>query len=238
MKLRRIKAVFSKQIMDITHNTGILMQFLLYPILMLVMVFALPSDSVAAKMGIVMSLSTMFTGMMPILTINNIIREDKYTNTLRMLIMSTVKPPEYLIGITAYILFISLITSFIFGLIGGFGGLALLCFTGVLMAGIVTTLLLGSAMAIQSANRSNAGNLITIISLMNGLIPVLGAFNPSILKIAKFWYTTQIRDLIGDLYDNYYENLWYRFLIIGVNFTVFLILFTISYKKNKFYGEK
>lgn len=64
MKLRRIKAVFEKQI--------------------------------------VISLSTMFVSITPMLVINNIIRTDRSTNTLRMMILSTVKPMEYFIGINAY----------------------------------------------------------------------------------------------------------------------------------------
>ena len=171
-------------------------------------------------------------------TENSIIREDKWGNSLRMLIMSTVKPPEYLIGITAYILFVSLISSLVFGLIGGFVGFALLLFVSICMAGIITTLLLGSAMAIQGAKKAGTGTLVTIVSMLNGILPVLGMFNQNISTISKFWYTQQISELIGDLYGNYFGNLWYRFTIIGANFVVFLILFMFSYKNNRFYGEK
>ena len=238
MKLRRIRAVFKKQIMNMSQNGGILMQFFLYPVITGVMVLVQPVDAVFAKVSLVMTMATIFTGMMPIMTVNSIISEDKWGNSLRMLIMSTVKPPEYLIGITAYILFVSLVSSLVFGLIGGFGGFALLLFVGIIMSGIITTLILGSAMAIQGARKAGTGTLITIVSLLNGILPVLGMSNQAIANISKFWYTQQIRELMGDLYGNYFGNLWYRFIIIGANFVVFLILFMISYKSNRFYGEK
>ena len=143
MKLRKIIAIFKKLIMDTAYNTNILIQFLIYPLIIFLFIFIIPSDTVLPKMSLVMTLSTMYTGMMPILIVSNIIREDKYTNTLRMMIMSTVKPQEYLIGINAYILFVSLISSFIIGIVGGFDGLRLLLFIGILISGIVTSILLG-----------------------------------------------------------------------------------------------
>jgi len=238
MKLRRIKAVFKKQMMDTAYNRGTLILFLAYPLLTGIITFAASNSSAALKASLVIYMASLYTGIMPMLSINTIIREDINSNSLRMLIMSTVKPFEYLIGINAFTLFIAMIAAFIFGLLGGFGGFELLLFTGILMAGMITTLLLGSAMAMQGASNMGAGSLIIIVSLLNGLIPVFGMLNKSVLKISQFLYIQQISGLLGDLFGNFYGNLWYRFLIIGVNFAAFLILFIVSYKKSRFYGEK
>jgi len=233
MKWRRIKAVFLKQIADTAHNRGIFIQFLVFPILMVLLLFALPGNANNDKTLIIMIMSTSFTGTMPILTVHNIIKEDKIQNTLRILIMSTVKPLEYLIGITAYILFISLINVFIFGLLGGLSGLALLRFIFVLMLGIITTLLFGSAMSIYSTSHSGAGSLIVFVSMLNGIIPMLGMFNESIQKFTSFLYTYQINNLIGDIYGNHFN--WNRLFIVFLNLAVFFLLFILSFKKNRFY---
>lgn len=233
MKWRRIKAVFIKQIADTAHNKGIIIQFLAIPIMMVLLLLALPSVQIDNKINIVLIMSTTFTGMMPILTVYNIIREDKMQNTLRVLIMSTVKPLEYLIGITGYILFISLINACIFGLLGGLSGFELLAFVGVLMLGIATTLVFGSAMAMHSASRGGTGALIMLVSMLNGIIPLLGLFNESFQKVSKYLYTYQINNMLGDIYGNYFD--WNRVIIVCSNLIIFFILFMLSYKNNKFY---
>jgi len=83
-----------------------MINFLIYPIMLILMVFAFSGqeNSPGIRVLLVSILSTMFTGLTPIITVSGIIGEDKRTNTLRMLIMSTVKPLEYLIGITTFIL--------------------------------------------------------------------------------------------------------------------------------------
>lgn len=233
MKWQRIKAVFIKQIADTAHNKGIIIQFFAFPMIMVLLLLALPSANIESKINIVMVMSTTFTGMMPILTVYNIIREDKIQNTLRVLIMSTVKPLEYLIGITGYILFISLINAFVFGLLGGLSGFKLLAFIGVLMLGIGTTLVFGSAMAMHSTSRGGTGSLIMLVSMLNGIIPLLGLFNESVQKVSRYLYTYQINNMLGDIYGNYFN--WNRVIIVCINIIIFFILFMLSYKGNRFY---
>lgn len=233
MKLSRMKAVFLKQFADTTHNRGIIIQFLVFPVLMVLLLLALPNHVSQNRITIVLIISTSFTGMMPILTVHNIIREDKLQNTLRVLIMSTVKPCEYLIGVTSYILFISLINAVIFGLLGGLIGVQLLTYVGVLMIGIVITLVFGSAMAMYSASRGGIGSFIMVVAMFNGIIPMISMFNPSFQKYSSFLYTYQINHMLSDIYNNCFD--WKRLIILFVNFAIFFVLFLVSYKDNRFY---
>lgn len=233
MQWKRVKAVFIKQLADTAHNNGVFIQFLAYPIFMFLLLIALPDGKIENRITIVLTLSTTFTGMMPALIINNIIKEDKVQNTLRVLILSTVKPLEYITGITGFILLVSLINAFIFGLLGGLYGIKLLLFIGVMLLGITTTLIFGSAMAISSASQVGSGGLIMLISMLNGTIPVLSSLNKSYGKVLQFLYTYQIKNMLGDIYDSNF--VWYRIAIVFVNFILFLILFIISYKNNRFY---
>lgn len=234
MKARRIKAVFKKQMMNTPHNIGILIQFSIHPVLMLIIVLSSNQLGDTGKMRVAMSLSTLFVGATPMLVINNTIREDRVTSTLRMLIMSTVKPIEYFIGINAWVLLLSLIDAFIFGILGGFSGLSLITFVSGLMFGVLTTLMLGSvfSIAIRGSSQIVLG-FINIISIINGTFPIFASGNKSNLNITKYWYTQQVMDILGDLSANFYGNLYYRFIIIGANLLLFYILFIISYKKNK-----
>lgn len=235
MKWRHIKAVFNKQFVDTAHNRSILIQFLAFPVMMVLLLLAM-TDSMATGItrgSIVTLMSTVFTGLMPILTVYNIIREDKMYNTLRVLIMSTVKPLEYLIGITSYILFVSLIIAFIFGLLGGLRGVWLLAYVGVLLLGTAVTLVFGSAMAMYSTRRGSAGSLITIVAMLNSMIPLLSIFSEPAQKFSKYLYTYQINNMLGDIYANYFG--WNRLIIVFVNFIIFFVLFMNAYKGNRFY---
>lgn len=235
MKWRHIKAVFNKQFADTAHNRSILIQFLAFPVMMALLLLAMTNSMAteATRASIVMLMSTVFTGLMPILTVYNIINEDKMYNTLRVLIMSTVKPLEYLLGITSYILFVSLIIAFIFGLLGGLRGVRLLAYVGVLLLGTAVTLVFGSAMAMYSARRRSAGGLITIVAMLNSMIPLLSMFSEPAQKFSKYLYTYQVNNMLGDIYGNYFD--WGRLIIVFANFIIFFVLFMLAYKDNRFY---
>lgn len=231
MKLKHVKAVFFKQIMDISHNVGVIIQFAIFPILLCVIVFIISADYKTIQPTMVMLISSSFISIVPMMTVRNIIYGDKTQNVLRALILSNVKPFEYLLGINLFIVIISICTSFLLGFIGGFSGITLIKYVGAMILGVVTTLFFGSTLAIQSSFNSASEVGIIAVSLLNSIIPILGMFSPTIQNIAKFVYTYQINNLIGDIYGNYFD--WTRVLIIGVNLLLFLLLFAFSYKKNK-----
>ena len=234
MKARRIKAIFKKQMLNTSQNIGILIQFSIYPILMLAIVLFFNQLSDAGKIRTVISLSTVFVGLTPMLIISTTIREDRATGTLRMIIMSTVKPIEYFIGVNAWILLLSAINALIFGIMGGFSGLKLMVFVGGLLLAVSVTLMLGSVFSIAIRGSSHLViGFISIISIMNGLLPFFSAGNQSFLNIVKYWYTQQVNYIMAELYDDIGENLYYRFIIIGTHLLIFSILFAILYRKNK-----
>ena len=111
MKLRCIFAIFKKQVLDTSQNAGVIFSFVIFPLMTLMFILLNSNNSETYRMQIVMSMSTIFIGMTPFTTINGIIREDKFSNVTRMLILSTVKPLEYLLGVTLYIMAISSIVA-------------------------------------------------------------------------------------------------------------------------------
>ena len=233
MKLRRIFAIFKKQILDTSQNTGVIFSFVVFPLMTLMLILLNSNSSEIYRMHIVMSMSTIFIGMTPFTTINGIIREDKFSNVTRMLILSTVKPLEYLLGVTLYIMAISSVIAIVFGLIGGFVGISLLWYVLAIMLGTFTSLVFGSMLTIQTKNPSGAATVVSLIAIFNGIIPTFASSSPVLMKVARFWYTTQLQDLIGDVSGCYYGNIPYRLFIIGANLAVFLILFTVLFRKNR-----
>ena len=237
MKIRHIFAIFKKQILDSSQNFGIIFSFIVFPLTSLLFILLNSDNSQVYRIQIVMSMSTIFTGMTPFTAINGIIREDKFSNVTRMLILSTVKPMEYLLGVTLYIMFVSAIVAVIFGCIGGIFGISLIWYSLTVLLGTSTSLVLGSMMTIQAREQSIATAVISLTAMFNGILPIFASSNPIFMKVARFWYTTQIKDLIGDVFDCYYGNIPFRLLIIGANLTVFLMLFCVLFKRNKIIGK-
>lgn len=233
MKLRRIFAISKKQMLDSSQNAGVIVSFVIFPLITLLFILLKSDSSEIYRMQIVMGMSTIFTGMTPFTTINGIIREDKFSNITRILILSTVKPLEYLLGVTLYVMAISSVIAIVFGLIGGFAGITLIWYVLAIMLGTFTSLVFGSMLTIQTKNQSGAATVVSLIAIFNGILPILASSSPILMKVARFWYTTQIKDLIGDVFDCYYGNIPYRLLIIAGNLAVFLVLFTVLFKKNR-----
>ena len=167
MKLRRIFAIFKKQILDTSQNTGVIFSFVVFPLMTLMFVLLNSNSSEIYRMHLVMSMSTIFIGMTPFTTINGIIREDKFSNVTRMLILSTVKPLEYLLGVTLYIMAISSVIAIVFGVIGGFTGISLLWYVLAIMLGTFTSLVFGSMLTIQTKNPSGAAAVVSLIAIFS-----------------------------------------------------------------------
>lgn len=232
MSARRIKAVLKKQIMNTTNNWGVLLQYILFPAMLFLTLTMIPSEEKNAIARIVISLSVSFAALIPMLTVRIFIMEDQVQNTMRVLILSTVKPLEYLIGVATYTMLLSLLNVLIFGFLGGLSGIAFLKFIGVMMLCVLTTIVYGSALAVFSANRTTSGGLSTLLIIIFGFLPFLG-ISGSFSKYTSFLYTYQIEGLIGDIYGRQFN--WNRMYIVLANLVVFLIIFIFAFRKNKLY---
>lgn len=102
--MRNIKAVFLKQIIDTVKNKAVLIQFLMFPIMAVIMENSIMIPDMPEHFFAKL-FSVMFTGMAPLTCMSAIISEEKESNTLRALMMSSVKPWQYLIGTGAYVFY-------------------------------------------------------------------------------------------------------------------------------------
>ena len=230
MKIRRIMAVFIKQLKDTIKNKTVLIQFLMFPI----MAFVLTKTIATGMEGLnenyfVIMFSVMYIGMVPTINMATIITEEKEKNTLRVLIMANVKPIEYLLGIGGYVFLMSGLGCLLFGLIGGFTGALLLKFIGVLLLGVLSSMLLGSAIGMLVKNQMSASSVVIPVAMVSAFLPMISMFNATCEKFARFLYTQQINYMVNDLtIKNMSAD---RFIIIFMNMILFFVIFFICYKK-------
>lgn len=100
--MRNVLIIIKKQLKDTIKNKTILIQFLLFPIMTLIMEYAIVIDGMP-ELFFTKLFSIMYIGMAPLTSVAAIISEEKEKNTLRVLMMANVKPWQYLMGVGIYV---------------------------------------------------------------------------------------------------------------------------------------
>ena len=226
--MRNVAAIFQKQIKDTFKNKEILIQFVMFPVLALIMEELIHVEGLPRNYFVNM-FSSMFVGMAPLVSIAAVISEEKEKNTLRVLMMSGVKPAEYLLGRGSYIWLACMAGAFIMGMTGKYKGREFAVFLMVMGVGILASMLIGAAIGTLSRNQMMATSLMVPVMLVFAFLPMLAGFNDSIKKIARFAYSEQIGILIGRVgeFQIGVENVG---VILG-NMVVAGLVFRYAYRK-------
>lgn len=226
--MHNVFAIFRKQTKDTLKNKTVLIQFAMFPILTLVMSNAVKIDGMPANFFVNL-FATMYIGMAPLTSIAAIISEEKENNTLRVLLMSNVKPHEYLLGIGSYVWLICMLGGVVICLAGGYSFLTGIYFMFIMAMGIIVSLLIGAAIGAWSKTQMVATSVSTPVMLVLSFAPMLSLFNASIEKIAKYVYSEQISIMFSHIHNLKITN--ENVIILAVNMLIATIAFIVSYKK-------
>lgn len=226
--MKNITAVFLKQIKETFRNKTILIQFLMFPVMVIIMENAIKLENMPEHFFVKL-FAVMFVGMAPLTCMSAIISEEKEKNTLRALMMSNVKPFEYLIGVGAYVFIMCIIGAVVFAVCGGYEGKDLLVFMTVMGAGILLSSLTGAVIGVFSKNQMSATSVTIPVMMIFSFLPMLSMFNESIEKVARITYSQQMSILINGIGNSAIKP--ESIVIIAVNFVVASILFTLAFRK-------
>lgn len=226
--MKNIVAIFIKQICDTMKNKAVLIQYLMFPAMVLIMENAVKIEDMPPHFFVRM-FSVMFVGMAPLVCMASIVSEEKEKNTLRVLLMCDVRPWEYLVGIGEYIFGMCMLGTAVFAAVGEYRGGELGMFLVAMAAGILLSELTGAVIGIYSANQMSATSLMVPVMMVMSFLPMLSMFNAGIDKVARVIYSKQISDLINGIgtSDVSAENV----VVIAVNFAIAVILFVLAYQK-------
>lgn len=229
VSIRKISAILEKQLKDTLKNKEVLIQFLMFPIMALIMENAI--DIPGMPEGFFVKLfSSMYIGMAPLTAMSAVVAEEKEKNTLRVLFMSDVRAGEYLLGIGSYVWAACMIGSCIMAAAGGFLEKELVIYLCVMCIGIVISLLAGAAIGIMSRTQMGATSVTVPVMMIFSFLPMIGMFNENVKKVADLTYSGQIfgwMQEIGSLQLGI-DNL----AIVGCNLLLVLICFAVAYKKS------
>lgn len=223
-----IIAIFKKQLKDTLKNKTVLIQFIMFPVLTLIMNNSIKLDNMPEHFFVGL-FATMYIGMAPLTSISAIISEEREQNTLRVLMMSNVKPHEYLLGVGSYVWAACMLGALIICAAGNYGLQTSLVFMAVMAVGILASLLVGAAIGLLSRTQMMATSISVPVMMIFAFMPMLSMFNAAIAKIAKFTYSVQISNMLNQLNALPFET--DSICIIAANVVLFIALFIFAYNK-------
>lgn len=177
--MSNIMAIFKKQLKDTFKNKTVLIQFIMFPFLTLIMSHAVTIEGMPENFFVNLFV-TMYLGMAPLTSIAAVISEEKEKNTLRVLMMSNVKPYEYLIGVGSYIWLACMFGAAIICGAGSFGFQESISFMIIIAIGILTSLLIGAAIGTWSKTQMMATSITVPVMMIFSFMPMLSMFNNTI----------------------------------------------------------
>lgn len=246
--MKHVKAIFKKQFKDTLKNPGVLIQFLIFPLVAWVMDFVMVTDihlegvpeDVAAMIldsmpnvpNMMVMQAGIFAGMGLITAICGMISEDMDKKSLRFLSMAGVKPISYLAGVGGVVLLFSFFTSVAFAFIGGFSGLDFWLFTGAMLSVAVGSIVLGATFGILAGNQQAASGMVLPVAIILGFGPMMAQFNDNIARFMRFVYTQQLNIVADHLtLGNIDTPLWQAYAVIWGNILALGLLFSFVFKK-------
>ena len=222
MSYHIIKAIVIKQIKDTFKNYTIFIQFVMFPIISIVMSLSVEIAEIPSQYFVVL-FATMYVGMAPIVIISNIIAEEKEKGTLKMLMMSNVKPLEYILGVSFFVVIGCTLGLIVMGVTGGYQGYDLLSFVAICFLAMIASVILGGIIGVISKDQSSANSLAVPAMLICSFIPMLSMFNEHIKRFGGFIYTQQINEMLNRIPLSTFPT--EHLAIIFINIFVFIVIY-------------
>ena len=151
--------ILKKQFKDTFKNKSILIQFVMFPLLAVIMTNAISLKNMPANFFGTL-FASMYVGMAPLTGISAIISEEKEKHTLRVLLMAGVSPVQYLLGTGCYVFLACMPGSILFScLLTGVTFASRLFFLLILSTGILVSIVVGATIGIQCKNQMTAASV-------------------------------------------------------------------------------
>lgn len=226
--MKNTAVIFRKQLSDTLKNKTILIQFLMFPVLVIIMENLVRIEDMPEHFFVKL-FAVMFVGMAPLTCMSAIISEEKEKNTLRVLMMSNVRPAEYLAGVGAYVFVMCSAGMAVFAAAGGYSGTGLVRFIAVMSAGIILSELTGAVIGVFSRNQMTATSVTVPVMMIFSFLPMLSMFNDTVRNAARITYSQQISDLINGIGTSGISA--ESVIVIAVNAVIAAALFVIVYRR-------
>ena len=141
--------------------------------------------------------------------------------------MANVKPWEYLAGVGIYVWTLCMAGAGIMAT--GLPSEQIPFFLGVMAAGFIISIAIGACIGVFSSNQMVATSLFMPVMMVFSFAPMLAMFNDKIEKVARVFYTQQIRLLMNQMsFDGIKKE---TILVVLINALLGIVLFFAAFKK-------
>lgn len=226
--MKHILAILWKQIKDTWKNKEILIQFIMFPVLTLIMENVVKIEGMP-KHFFATLFAVMYVGMAPLVVMAAIISEEKEKNTLRVLLLSNVKPWEYLLGVGVYIWLLCMLGAGVIGVAGKYTGVDWGMFMLWMGMGMLVSIVIGAAIGTFSKNQMAATSFSMPAMLVFSFLPMLSMFHEGIGKVGQFTYSGQLHKMLQSVGSNIPE--YKQIGIVIINLMIAVVLFVVAYRK-------
>lgn len=228
--MKNCTIIFRKQIKDTGKNVALLIQFVLFPLMAVIMENAIQLEDMPEHFFVGM-FAVMHIGMAPLNVMTAIISEEKEKNTLRGLLFANIKPAEYLIGIGGFVFGACMVGAVVFDILGEYHGKDFILFLLIMAAGILVSMMIGAVIGIRSKSQIAATSVMTPVMMIFAFLPMLAMFNDTIAKIADVTYSQQIQLLINGVAAGTSPEPK-SLLVIAVSMILAIGAFVYTYRKS------
>jgi len=224
-------AIFIKQFKDITKNSDVLSQFIIYPVMAFIMTTVIDMNMPGMLESFFITMfAGMFVGMAFIGSVAAAIAEDIEKNALRFLLMAGVKSHQYLLGLGGVFLTIALIGSIAFSIMmPGANATQMLLMLLSMVLGGAASILIGAIIGMKSKNQQEAIGTGALVGMVISFGPFIANIsqNETLQRIFRILYTMNFVDE-----DTSTMEAIESFGIILANILVFALIFTWVYGKH------
>lgn len=224
--MKNILIIIKKQIKDTVKNKTILVEFIMFPLLTLIMENAIKLENMP-ELFFTKLFSIMYIGMAPLTAAAAIISEEKEKNTLRVLIMANVKPWQYLAGLGIYIWTICMAGAILMAT--GLDDSCIPFYLVLMGTGFLLSIAAGACIGIYAKNQMISTSLVMPAILILSFIPMLAMFNEKIARPAKILYTQQLRIFLDKMTFSPIQS--ENVIILVSNAVIIFLLFFLVFKK-------
>jgi len=224
-----VKAIFIKQIADFPKNMSVSMMYVIWPLIAFMMSQAMPPEYAMPQIAM---FAAILVGVTPMIGIANTVAEDNEYKGLRFLIMAGVKPWQYLIGLSGFVLIMSALSTTAFVFIGDFAGEQLVRFIVIAALSCVASAVLGGAIGIFAKNVQQATSIYTPAMMILMFLPMMSMFNENIQRVAQFVFSYQVLQIVLNPEADFTRAL----IVIAGNIAALLLFFIVAYKQKGLKG--
>ena len=162
------------------------------------------------------------------------IAEEKEKNTLRVLMTSSVKSNEYLIGSLIPTFSIIMIVNLLLIPASGisYSAIHLPTFLLITASGTLISIIIGFVIGILTKDQTQSGVICTPILLVFTMLPQLRFFSSTIEKVSSYTYSGVIASYVDGIFskEGYALNS-YDLVTVAIWFILGIVIFILAYKK-------